>query len=111
MRCGLTFRLGRTRRADVGSSDTETLSHIRSWAGYITGTLGSSFRKRQGKARWPTSGAANEIRAGHQSQDRQGTRPNGAGHAAGPRRRGDRVNRGSMTKVLYIEHDDDNLYM
>jgi transposase InsO family protein len=47
MRCGLTFRLGRTRLADVRSSDTETLLRIRSWVGYIIDTLGSSFRKRQ----------------------------------------------------------------
>src|SRR5262245_36854140 len=35
MRCGLTFRLGRTRPADVRSSDSGTLSRIRSLAGCI----------------------------------------------------------------------------
>jgi hypothetical protein len=43
MRDALTFRLGRTRRADVQSSDSETLSRIRFLAGYIIVTPESDF--------------------------------------------------------------------
>ena len=35
MRCGVTFRSGRTRPADAQSSDSETLSPIQSLAGYL----------------------------------------------------------------------------
>src|SRR5262249_17031146 len=37
--------------------------------------------------------AADQIRHGHQSQDRQGARPRYSADAARPRRRGDRMNR------------------
>ena len=37
--------------------------------------------------------AADQVRTGHQSQDRQGARPHGAADAAGARRRGDRMKR------------------
>src|SRR5436853_170725 len=43
MRCELTLRSGRTRPADVRSSDSETLSRIRSLAAYIIVTRGSDF--------------------------------------------------------------------
>src|SRR5215475_11462897 len=50
---------------------------------------------RQDSARGETSGhsgpAANQIRAGHQSQDRQDARPRSAGDGTRPRRRGDRM--------------------
>ena len=45
--CELTFRWRRTRPADARSSDSETLSRIRSLAGCTIDTPESSFRKRQ----------------------------------------------------------------
>src|SRR5437870_5134205 len=48
MRYALTFRLGRTRRADVQSSDSETLSRIRFLAGYIIVTPASEFSEATG---------------------------------------------------------------
>ena len=47
MRCELTFRSRRTRPADVRSSNSETLSRIRSLADCTIGTLESSIRKQQ----------------------------------------------------------------
>src|SRR5262249_51349448 len=43
------------------------------------------------KARRTTCHATNALRVGHQSYDRQSTRPHGAADAARPRRRGDRM--------------------
>src|SRR5437660_27383 len=43
------------------------------------------------EARRPTGGAAGQIRAGRQPQDRQGARPRNSPDAARPRRRGDRM--------------------
>src|SRR5262245_4302708 len=48
MRRVLTFRLGRTRPADVRSSDSGTLSRIRSLAAYITVTHESDFSEATG---------------------------------------------------------------
>src|SRR5262245_42042098 len=48
MRRERTFRSARMRRTDVKSIESETSSPIRSLAGYIIDTLGSSFRKPQG---------------------------------------------------------------
>ena len=39
----------------------------------------------------PAGRAADQVRAGHQSQDRQGAGPRCAGESARPRRRGDRI--------------------
>ena len=39
----------------------------------------------------PAGRAADQVRAGHQSQDRQGARPDGAPRLARARRRGDRI--------------------
>src|SRR5258708_39014537 len=47
MRCELTSRLGRTRRARARSRGSETLLRIRSSAGYTIDTHESRFRKRQ----------------------------------------------------------------
>ena len=44
--------------------------------------------------------AADQIRAGHQSEDRQGARPHRAGILARPRRRGDRVKRREFITLL-----------
>jgi hypothetical protein len=46
MRCGRTFRSGRTRPADGQSNNSETLSRIQSLADYTIDTLESSFQKR-----------------------------------------------------------------
>ena len=43
------------------------------------------------EARRPAGSAGDEGRAGHQPEDRQGARPDLSDHAAGPRRRGDRM--------------------
>jgi hypothetical protein len=50
MRYALTFRLGRTPRADVRSSDWETLSRNRSLAGYIIVTCESDFSEATGSS-------------------------------------------------------------
>src|SRR5262249_26342498 len=59
---------------------------------------------RQDSARGETSRhpgpAANQIRAGHQSQDRQDARPRSAGDPARPRRRGDRMRRREFITLL-----------
>jgi putative tryptophan/tyrosine transport system substrate-binding protein len=47
--------------------------------------------KGRGQAGRPASGAAHQVRAGYQPQDRQGDRSRVAPAAARPRRRGDRV--------------------
>ena len=47
MKCGLTFRSGRTRPADGQSNNSETLSRIQSLADYTIDTLESSFQKLQ----------------------------------------------------------------
>ena len=44
--------------------------------------------------------SVDEGRAGHQSQDRQGARPQRPAHAARPRRRGDRMNRRELLTLL-----------
>ena len=44
--------------------------------------------------------AADQVRAGHQPQDRQGARPRRAAHAARPRRRGDRMKRREFITLL-----------
>src|SRR5262249_33077124 len=46
-----------------------------------------------GELRHPAGSAADEARADHQSQDREGARPHRAADIAGPRRRGDRIMR------------------
>src|SRR5260370_33521758 len=51
MTCELTFRSGRTRPTRAQSSGPETLLRIRSLAGCTIGTLESSIRKRQVRAR------------------------------------------------------------
>src|SRR5215510_10205866 len=43
------------------------------------------------KAKRTAGGAADKVRAGDQSQDRQGAGPRSTGEAARPRRRGDRI--------------------
>ena len=43
------------------------------------------------EARRPAGAGADQVRTGHQPQDRQGARPRGAADAARPRRRGDRI--------------------
>src|SRR5262249_19551293 len=48
----------------------------------------------------PAGRAANQVRAGHQSHDRQGARPNTVADAAGARRRGDRVKRREFIMLL-----------
>src|SRR5262245_2731168 len=59
---------------------------------------------RQDSARGETSGhsgpAANQIRAGHQSQDRQDARHRNPADAARPRRRGDRMKRREFITLL-----------
>src|SRR5262249_58437342 len=40
-----------------------------------------------------SSSGSGQVRTGDQPENREGARPNGAGHAAGPRRRGDRMMR------------------
>ena len=44
--------------------------------------------------------AADQVRAGHQPQDREGARPRGAAVAARPRRRGDRMRRREFITLL-----------
>ena len=43
------------------------------------------------EARRPAGRAADQVRAGHQPEDREGARPRRAADAARPRRRGDRM--------------------
>jgi hypothetical protein len=50
MRCGRTFRSGRTRPADGRWNNSETLSRIQSLADYTIDMLESSFQKRHGSA-------------------------------------------------------------
>src|SRR5207247_11468502 len=45
------------------------------------------------EAHRPSSGATDQVQAGHKSQDRQGARPHDTAHGARPRRRGDRMRR------------------
>src|SRR5262249_3815030 len=52
------------------------------------------------EARQSASPAADRVRAGHQSQDRQSTRSHCAGKSARTRRRGDRVNRRAIITLL-----------
>src|SRR5262249_18759732 len=52
------------------------------------------------QARRPARGAADQVRAGDQSQDREDTRYRGATYAARPRRRGDRVRRREFITLL-----------
>src|SRR5262249_5706898 len=56
-----------------------------------------SQRREAGR---PASTGAHEVRDGHQSEDRQGTRPDYAGQAARRRRRGDRVKRREFITLL-----------
>src|SRR5262250_1691366 len=55
---------------------------------------------QRGKAGEPSSRAADQIRAGHQSQDRQVARPPNSRQAACARRRGDRVKRREFITLL-----------
>src|SRR5262249_35634978 len=48
----------------------------------------------------PPGAGADQVRAGHQPQDRGGARPQRAGHAARPRRRGDRMKRRAFIGLL-----------
>src|SRR5262249_28263373 len=48
----------------------------------------------------PAGAGADQIRAGDQPQDRAGARPRRALDAAGPRRRGDRMNRRAFMSLL-----------
>ena len=52
------------------------------------------------EARRPAGRAADQVRAGHQPQDRQGARPRRAAVAARPRRRGDRMRRREFITLL-----------
>jgi putative tryptophan/tyrosine transport system substrate-binding protein len=52
---------------------------------------------RRREARRPAGHAADQVRVGDQSQNREGAGPRGAGQAAGARRRGDRVKRVMMS--------------
>src|SRR5262249_10484052 len=52
------------------------------------------------KARRTTCHATNALRVGHQSYDRQSTRPHGAADAARTRRRGDRMKRRAFITLL-----------
>jgi len=53
-----------------------------------------------GQASRPACGAANQIRAGHQPQDGEGTRPHGAADHADDGRRGDRMRRRTFITLL-----------
>src|SRR5262249_44387726 len=53
-------------------------------------------RAERRKTRRPADRAADQVRAGHQQSDREGSRPDGAADAARPRRRGDRMTRRSQ---------------
>src|SRR5262249_39733850 len=46
------------------------------------------------------STAANDLRTSHQFENRQGARPRNTGHAARPRRRGDRMKRRDFISLL-----------
>ena len=48
----------------------------------------------------PAGAGADQVRAGHQPQDRQGARPRRAADAARPRRRGDRMKRREFITLL-----------
>ena len=63
--------------------------------GIYTGTIlkGCQARRSAGPA-------ADQVRAGHQPEDRQGARPHRAAIAARPRRRGDRMNRRELMFLL-----------
>src|SRR5262249_13296553 len=59
----------------------------------------SAAFSRGGAGRF-TGTAANQVRAGHQSQDRQGARASNSRQAARPRRRGDRMRRRAFITLL-----------
>ena len=76
MRYALTFRLERTRRADVQSSDSETLSRIRSLAGYIIVTRESDFSEATAAVFCPSSRAPKSV-VDFTDFDESGTGPGG----------------------------------
>src|SRR5262249_52008307 len=74
------------------------------WAGSRRSVPPSSRLRRpdpQGReAKRPAGAGADQVRAGNQPQDRQDTWSRSAVHAAGPRRRGDRVKRREFITLL-----------
>jgi ABC transporter substrate binding protein len=110
---GLLINPGNPSRAGSPSCDARSLFFARVCRHWWTGELWTQPNGCLSPRRWLrradsegreahrlAGGAVGQVRAGRQPKDRQGTRPDGAGHAAGARRRGDRMIRRKFITLI-----------
>src|SRR5262249_6148489 len=85
--------------------DSAVVGGLMSYGGQPRGCVPSSGQlcrndPQRWKTRQPTHSTADQVRAGHQSQGREGARPGGASNAARACRRGDRMKRREFITLL-----------